>query len=181
MRRTDSWSEVTIDTDIQFIAKTSLTSGLMPPLTILALTNFLSEDMDEDVLLCPVRALRVYLDRTKDLRDGKKLLFISFKPNFSHDIAKNTISHWIKKVILFAYKECSDEDCRVLGVKAHDVRGVASSWALYSQATVEAIMEACSWRSHSTFSSFYLKDLTRIREEMLCLGPVVAALHSGRR
>ena len=30
----------------------------------------------EDRSLCPVRALRYYLDRTKDLRQGKELVFV---------------------------------------------------------------------------------------------------------
>ena len=106
------------------------------------------------------------------------MLFVSYKPNFSKDIARNTVSHWIKKLILYAYKECSEEDCKVLGVKAHDVRGLAALWGLYNQATVEAILTVCSWKSHSTFSSFYIQDLTRIRDEMMCLGPMVIALHS---
>jgi len=179
VRRKEDWSEVTLDTEVHFVAKTALASGgVMAPLTITALTEFLSGGMEEDVRLCPVRALKAYLERTKDIRQGKKLLFVSYKPNFSKDIARNTVSHWIKKLILYAYKECSEEDCKVLGVKAHDVRGLAASWALYNQATVEAILSACSWKSHSTFSSFYLQDLTRIRDGMMCLGPVVVALHS---
>ena len=78
---------------------------------------------------------------------------------------------------MLCYEQCGDQDCRFLNVKAHEVRALAASWALYNHATVEAIMGTCSWRAQNTFSSFYLRDLARIKEDMWCLGPVVAALH----
>ena len=36
--------------------------------------------------LCPVRALRYYLDRTSDLRQNKELVFVSFKKGFDKDM-----------------------------------------------------------------------------------------------
>lgn len=165
--------------DINFVAKTALVnSPAMKTLTIKSLKNFLGTDMEEELLLCPVRALKMYLKRTKTLRAGKKCLFVSFKAGFVQDISKNTISHWIKKVIWGAYKDCNEESCKLLRIKAHDVRSLAASWAGYSNASTEAIMETCSWKAHNTFTSFYLKDLSRIRDEMICLGPIVAALHT---
>ena len=178
VRRTENWSEVTIDTDINFVAKTELATGAgMKPLTIKSLDGFLGPDMENEKQLCPVRALRIYLNRTSELREGKKCLFISYKKSFIKDVAKNTISQWIRKAILYAYRNWSAERCRVLGVKAHDVRALAASWAAYSNASTESIMGACSWKSNNTFTSFYLRDLSRVREDMYCLGPVVAALH----
>ena len=38
------------------------------PVTIPALTTIVDRQFKEDRTLCPVRALRYYLDRTKDLR-----------------------------------------------------------------------------------------------------------------
>ena len=42
--------------------------------------------MSEDMTLGPVRALRYYLGKTKERRENKHLLFISFKDGFSKDI-----------------------------------------------------------------------------------------------
>ena len=43
----------------------------MAPVVIPALAPMLDKSLQEDKTLCPVRALRYYLDRTKDLRKGK--------------------------------------------------------------------------------------------------------------
>lgn len=125
----------------------------------------------------PVRDLRTDLDRTKDSRVGKKLLCVSVKNNFSKDIPRDTVSHGIKKTILLAYSHCSEGDCSSLNRKAHKVRALATSWALYNHATVDAFMGACYWRPQTKFSSYYLRDLARIKEDMGYLGPVSAAVH----
>ena len=49
------------------------------PVIILALAPTLDKSLREDIMLCPMRALRYYyLDRTKDLWVGKELVFVSF-------------------------------------------------------------------------------------------------------
>ena len=59
----------------------------------------LDHSLTEDVTLCPVRSLRYYIDKTKDLTKGKHLLlFFSFKNGFSGDIQRATISLWIKQL-----------------------------------------------------------------------------------
>ena len=40
----------------------------------------------QDKSLCPVRALRYYLDKTKDLRKGKRILFVAIKEGHTKDI-----------------------------------------------------------------------------------------------
>ena len=65
-----------------FIAKDQLAregSQSVSPVTIPALTIIVYRLFKEDRTLCPVRDLRYYLDRTKDLRGSCSLLFISFK------------------------------------------------------------------------------------------------------
>ena len=86
------------------------------------------DPQDTDTLLCPVRALRCYLDRTKDSREGRQLLFISFKMGHIKDIQCSTISSWIIK---FGYSKVENADMDLSGVKAHDVRAFAASKAFY--------------------------------------------------
>ena len=65
-----------------FIAKNQLAregSLSVSLVTIPALTTVVDRQFREDRALCPVWALRYYLDRTKDLRGSRSLLFISFK------------------------------------------------------------------------------------------------------
>ena len=71
----------------------------------------------EERTVCPVRALPYYLDRTKDLIQGKELLFVSSQKDFVPD----TVSSWIKQTV-FLCDQLSDEDAqRLHQVRAHDV------------------------------------------------------------
>ena len=82
IQHAENWADVTIFTDPQFIAKTQLigTGGrAMKPLTIKALSKVLSPDLTEDRSLCVVRVLKYYLQRTKDVRSGRKQLFIAHR------------------------------------------------------------------------------------------------------
>jgi integrase len=178
--RDEDWTSVSVAPGMDFVAKTELINkgpAIISPVTFRALTDFLSPDMEEDTTLCPVRALKLYLARTDKLRTTQKRLFIAFKVGHTQDICKNTVSGWLKKAILAAYSFASEDTRTLHGVKAHEVRAMAASWAFLRNASIESILGACRWKSHSTFSSFYLRDLTSIQDEMLRLGPVVAALH----
>ena len=59
--------------------------------------------------------------------------------------------------------------------KAHDVRAFAASKAFQSGVSLEQILSACHWKSHNTFTQFYLKDVAWADSELYHLGPVVAA------
>ena len=123
----------------------------MAPVVIPALAPTLDRSLKSDRSLCPVRALRYYLDRTSDLRRNKELVFVSFKKGFDKDISPATISSWIKQTVILCY-ELSD-------TKAHDVRAFAASKAFQSGVSLEQILSACHWKSHNTFTQFYLKDV----------------------
>ena len=47
----------------------------------------------------------------------------------------------------------------LVGVKAHDIRAFAASKAFYGGFSMDQIMQACHWKSHNTFTRFYLRDL----------------------
>ena len=82
-----------------YIAKNQLAregSQSVSPVTIPALTTNVDRQFKEDRALCPVQALRYYLDRTKDLRGSQSLLFISFKKGHTSDIRPATLSSWLK-------------------------------------------------------------------------------------
>ena len=177
------WESITILPDPHFIAKTQLGlkgGSAIASVTIKALIKELSTEMQEDRSLCAVRAVRYYLKATKEIRGERQKLFIAYREGFDQtkEIHLNTISAWLKKTILLAYKSASSEDMQITGVKAHQVRALAASWALHTNASMEDIMTACSWKHSSTFSRFYLKDMALQRDKMYHLGPVVAASHT---
>ena len=61
------------------------------------------------------------------------------------------------------------------GAKAHDVRGLAPSWAARRTYGLEHVLQACSWKFQNTFTTFYLKDLSSIAGELFALGPLSVA------
>ena len=141
-----------------------------------ALTKCLGQHDTEDRSLCPVRALRHYLSRTSDLGHGRSLLFVSLLKSKQGDIAAQTISNWIKDLIHFTLKNCSTENASLHGIKAHDVRAQAASWSFRGGIPLLDIMRSCTWKSHSTFTSFYFRNVAlKNLEDSYRLGDIVAA------
>ena len=100
---------------------------------------------------------------------------LCLKKGFDKDISPATISSWIKQTVILCY-ELSDQEALTLHrVKAHDVRAFAASKAFQSGISLDQILSACHWKSHNTFTQFYLKDVAWADSELFHLGPVVAA------
>ena len=172
------WEKVALFPSSDFITKNQLAregSQTVSPVTIPALTAMVDRQFKKDRTLCPVRALRYYLDQTKYLRGYRSLLFISFKKRHTSDIRPTTFSSWLKQTILLCYKQADQQALDLVQVKAHDIRAFATSKAFYSGVSVDQIMQACHCKAHNTFTNFYLKDLTWSDNDNMYLGPVVAA------
>ena len=178
IRHQENWSQVSLYPSPSFLSKNQLArdgSTSVAPVAIPALAPTLDKSLSEDRSLCPVRTLRYYLDKTKDLRQGKDLVFVSFRKGFHKDIVPATISSWIKQTVLLCY-QLSDQTAQDLHqVRAHDVRTFAASQAFQGGISLDQILSACHWKAHNTFTQFYLKDLAWADSELYHLGPVVAA------
>ena len=177
IRHQSDWSKVSLYPSPSFLSKNQLAKEgpeCVAPVVIPALAPTLDRSLKSDRSLCPVRALRYYLDRTSDIRQHKELVFVSFKKGFDKDISPATISSWIKQTVILCY-ELSDQEAHTLHqVKAHDVRAFASK-AFQAGISLEQILSACHWKSHNTLTQFYLKDVAWADSELYHLGPVVAA------
>ena len=130
--------------------------------------------------LCPVRALRYYRRATShpNIRKGRNRLFVPFRDNNQgKEISPMSISRWIVSVITEAYQERGqDQDLiRTLGLRAHDVRAVATSLVRLQGASMEEVMSAGRWASGGTFSRHYLRDLVPQANQIARAGPIVAA------
>ena len=178
IRHQSDWSKVSLYPSPSFLSKNQLAKEgpeSVAPVVIPALAPTLDKSLKGDRSLCPVRALRYCLDKTSDLRQNKDLVFVSFKKGFDKDISPATISSWIKQTVILCY-ELSDQQALTLHqVKAHDVRAFAASKAFQSGISLDQILSACHWKSHNTFTQFYLKDVAWADSELFHLGPVVAA------
>ena len=180
IRNQSNWSNVSFYPSPSFLSKNQLAKegpGSVAPVVIPALAPTLARSSKADRSLCPVRALRCYLDRTSDMRSGKELVFVSFKTGFDRDISPATISSWIKQTVVLCYEQSDQQAHTLMQVKAHDVRAFAASKAFRSGFSLDQILSACHWKSHNTFTEFYLKDVAWADSELFHLGPVVAAQH----
>ena len=176
IRHQSDWSKVFLYQFPSFLSKNQLAREVpesVAPVVIPALAPTLDKSLKSDRCLCPVRALCYYLDRTSDIRQNKELVFVSFKKGFDKDISPATISSWIKQTVILCYELSDQESLALHQVKAH-VRAFATSKAFQSGVSLEQI-SACHWKSHNTFTQFYLKDVAWADSELFHLGPVVAA------
>ena len=135
-----------------------------------ALTTIVDRQFKEDRTLCPVRALRFYLDQTKDLRGSRSLIYNFFKKGHTSDFRPATLSSWLHKHPTFLHnKQADQQSLYLVQVKAHDIGTFAASKAFYGGVLVDQIMQ-------HIFKFFYLKDLTwSYKDNNMYLGSVEAA------
>ncbi|XP_073690968.1 uncharacterized protein [Garra rufa] len=109
--------------------------------------------------LCPVRSLRVYIDRTSAFRRSDQLFISWAPPNTGNPISKQRLSHWLVEAISLAYESKGVRPPE--GLRAHSTRGVAASWALFNGVSLQDICAAASWASPHTFVRYYRLDVTQ--------------------
>ena len=154
----------------QFVAKSeSLTRSIPRSFLVKSLADF-ATGLDTDLLLCPVRALRLYLPRARSLSPGRHRLFVSPRRP-SRAMSKNAVSFFLREVISAA----GAARPHVGSLRAHDVRSVSTSVAFHRNWSVSSVLESATWASSSVFSSFYLRDIQHEFDGLLSLGPFVAA------
>ncbi|XP_059380084.1 uncharacterized protein LOC132115689 [Carassius carassius] len=107
--------------------------------TLSALQN--TEDDPGLNLLCPVRALKVYLERSAPIRRSEQLFICFGSRTRGLPVSKQRLSKWI--------------------------RAVSSSWAWSSGVTIAEICAAAGWNSPSTFARFYNLDVPALHARVL--------------
>ena len=173
------WNEVLLWPNPTFKAKTHTKTKGEGTFTQIRLRALPEEVLKEGkVSLCPVKMLRTYRDMANTFRSqNQKNLIISYKPHMNRDISKQTLSNYIKAVIVAAYNY-SGENIAFrdnFKVTAHQVRQVSNSLKAIHTGCLDDVLRVACWRNASTFISFYLKDFSQ--EELFnlyTLGPFVA-------
>ena len=176
LKHDENWSYVQLETTDNFLAKNQDMMLESAPRTfkVPALFDYAGPDLP-DRLLCPVRAIRIYKFRFQAIRGSKKLFFISLRPEHPKEISKNTLASWIRNTIKLAYQNSDEENKTLNQVSVHEVRALASSLSYRQNLSLQDINKKCYWKSHSTFTNFYLRDIALTSEEGLQLPNMVAA------
>ncbi len=118
-------------------------------------------------LLCPVRALKLYVDRSKVWRKSPQLLnlFWCWSPWACHVKAEN--SHWVRDAISLAYEVRNLPS--PLSLRAHSTRGVASSQALFRGYPWRIFVLRQDGPLRTPLSGFTTLTLIRLRVLRSCL------------
>ena len=134
----------------EFVAKTESALRPLPrSFEVPSLGDF-AAGMPEDLLLCPVRALSTYLDRTSGIVIRPRRLFVSSKCP-SRAMSKNGISYMLREVIV---QSGASSRCGQVP-RAHSIRGVATSSAFFRNWSLRSVLEAALWRSNTGYFFFF--------------------------
>ena len=170
-------TDVTIFTNPAFIAKNQRLES-NPPVVIKSLRSFTASQEEPDNKLCPVHALLYYLKHTQGRLGNCFRLFLPYKLcQGDNKLQPDSVSRWIKSAVRQAYTSAGNSQFigGLVGISAHEVRAIASSWAAFNSAPVEDILKAAYWNNETTFTSFYLCDMSGFSEQIHHLGPLSVA------
>ena len=106
---------------------------------VVSLSDF-AAGLDEELLLCSVRALREYVKRTASFVNHPLQLFVSPRTSF-RAMSKNSISFLLRKVIY----ESGASDEGGATVRAHSIRSIATSSAFFKNWSVASVLDVASW------------------------------------
>ena len=138
----------------RFLSKTDITtkgvSSLRP-----VLISALPPQPADTISLCPVRTLRLYVNRSDVFRFAdQKALFMSYSQFVVKDISPKTVSKYIRHDVIDAYRSlesASDDVIKGLHVKAHKVRHVAHSLGQLDNLSSADNIRTGDWTQPSTF------------------------------
>ena len=91
------------------------------------------------------------------------------------DLAKSTLSRWVRYAIRHAYCSISKNPNRLFKPRAHELRALSASWAYMNYIPLEEILKSTVWSSSSVFASHYLRDFREQTENLRAMGPIIAS------
>ena len=180
------WGEVSFSFVPGFVAKTQDPSSLTPRFegfSVPALLN--ARNNRNGRLLCPVRAVRRYLDRTAAHCPRCERLFVT-AGHSKKEISKTTasfrqegdledhVSFWLRKTISRAY-QLSGVAQSVPAPRARETRGFTPSLLFKKNFAVDQVLKAGTWHRLTTFTCHYMRDIAHRSLDTFHLGPVMAA------
>ena len=87
----------------------------------------------------------------------------------------NKISAWMKGLVTKAYEIANTNQSASLHRSTHEIRALAASFNINANFSIEQIMTQCRWKNHTTFTSFYMRDVSGKMDDLYALPPLLAA------
>ncbi len=134
-------------------------------LSALSSESAASSEADAQTSVCPVRALRIYIDRSASFRQSNQLFVCYGGCARGRAVSKQRLSHWIVDAITAAYTNQGLE-CP-LHIRGHSTRAMASWWAWSRGMSIQDICVAAGWSSENTFARFYRLDVQSFASQVL--------------
>lgn len=100
--------------------------------------------------ICPLRTLKVYISKTRNLRSNSKLWIGFRKPH--KPIGRQTISRWLNCVLQEAGIDMNT-------FTAHSTRMASTSKAAAAGIGLDAILKTAGWSSAKNFERFYCRQI----------------------
>ncbi len=132
---------------------------------VIMLSAFSPPTASQESLLCPVRALRIYIEHYASYRKSEQLIVGFGNHAKGGPVTKQRLSKWLVDAITLEYSS-SWLQCP-MGLRAHSTKGIASSWAWSSGVSISDIYKAAGWSSPSTFARFYNLDVPVLQARVL--------------
>jgi hypothetical protein len=154
------------------VASTAEGNSRYSPIVIRSLDSLASDEAD--LSLCPVRALAAYQDFAKKRAPNRSRFWMNLKSQDRH-VQKQTLSAWVVGLIRHAYHSASEEDCRLSAAKTHEVRALAASLRFQATFSLESVLQTATWAQPTTFTHFYLRDVSGLQGRLHVIGPCVIA------
>ncbi|MPC47737.1 hypothetical protein E2C01_041493 [Portunus trituberculatus] len=100
-------------------------------------------------------------------------LILSYLPEFV--VVPNPVpgGFWLCSLSLFTAQV--DKEGLLCPIQAHYIQGFAISLLHWKNRSVPSMLEAPSWKTHSVFVDYYLRDIQREEGDVFALGPVLTA------
>ena len=136
----------------KFIPKNQRPEIILEPMKFPGIAHLFPNEPER--LLCPVRALGLYIVRSAERAqdDSQEKLFVHFNP--ATQMFTMHFHRWVAETIRLTYENSSESD--LLKIKAHDVRGISASFAFYRNTPLKELCGLIGWKSSNVFVRHYL-------------------------
>ena len=125
---------------------------------------------DDALVLCPVRALKAYLEKKPDpsFVNNRETLFLLL--NGTSSLNSYNISKLFADTVR-CYSQSADTDLTDFHTNIHQLRNFSASLANLGRTPLEHIVLAGKWKSANMFTDLYLKSLAYFSENLYVLAP----------
>ena len=141
----------------KFIPKNQRPEVIPEPIKFPGMAHLFPNDPER--LLCPVRALGLYIVRSAERAqtDPLEKLFVHFTPNTQ--LFTTHFRRWVAETIRLTYENSSQSD--LPKIKAHDVWGISASIAFYRNTPLKELCGLIGWKSSNVVSSATTYEIWR--------------------